>query len=62
MAQQRYVATIEMYVYAENKKEAIQQVNELCNQQKKENDNGAELITLTSAPFGSLKRETIYLK
>ena len=56
----RYVARIEMYIYAEDGEQAKSQVQALCKEQDDKEDNHCQLIALVEQPFGTLGNRAIF--
>ena len=50
----RYTVTLDLYLYADNDKEAIKQANELAKKLSEKEDNGASVLALYETPFASL--------
>jgi hypothetical protein len=47
----RYVAEIQMYVYAKSKEEASEKINILCKEQDDKEDNGCTVVKLVEVPL-----------
>lgn len=56
----RYVAVIELYVWADTDEKAIEQVKALCKEQDDKEDNGCSLVELVEQPFATLGNRPVY--
>ena len=59
MQQKRYVAVVEFYIWAESDEQATQQVEALCKEQAKKNDDACQLIKLVEQPFGTVGNRVV---
>ena len=50
----RFTVTLDLYLYADNDKEAIKQANELAKKLSEKEDNGASVLAIHETPFASL--------
>jgi len=55
----RYVGTIEMYVWAENDDQAIDNLSELCKEQRRLNNNDCSVVGLVEQPTGTLGNRVV---
>lgn len=58
--EKRYIAIIELYVWANTDKEAIEQAMQLCRSEDDKNDNSCQLIKLVEQPVATLGNRLVY--
>lgn len=61
MKDKRYTVTVQMYVWAANDKEAIQEAKSIVEDEIRENDNNCRLISVTENEFGSMPEREVKL-
>jgi hypothetical protein len=55
----RYVAVVELYVWADNDNEAIDIAQALCKEQQRRFDNRCSLTNLVEQPFGTIGNRVV---
>ncbi len=54
MKKKRYIAQVEIVIWANDDKEAIKDINGFCEKQVRDNDNDCQVIELVEQPFGTI--------
>lgn len=57
----RYALTLDMYIYADNDKDAEQKALNMARNERKEYDNQCKIISLNEMPFASFQMRPIEL-
>ncbi len=57
---QRYVLTMDMYIYAESDEQALMIANDIVKKENDEWDNQAKILSVHSAPYGQNKINQLF--